>query len=118
MSVSFLIDTGADVTTVPPEVIQRLQIDYTQFRNVFIASGIGGSENLFAEPAELFFHDADRGELYRYSTEVCILPLTAQYLTYPSLLGRDVINRWSMLCDPVNGALEIEIRTSDEAIKL
>lgn len=116
--VSFLIDTGADTTTLSPEVIQRLAVDYGLFTEVQTASGIGGTEDLFAEAARVFFLDPDRNEIIGYDIQVSILPLSPQYLGYPSLLGRDVVNRWRLECDFANGIVAAEVRSADPRVPL
>ena len=61
--ISFLVDTGADSTTLMPSDGQNIGLDYSQLPYSDFATGIGGTTPTFLEPATLTFKDVTRRRL-------------------------------------------------------
>ena len=79
------------------------------------SSGIGGSAVYFREPAVVSFVDEKVKRLY--VVDLLIAEPTAANAGFPSLLGRDVLNRWRIVYDPTDSALEVFVRSADHTIR-
>lgn len=114
--IDFLLDTGADATCLHPGDLRRIGIesDFVPVGNVIEPSGIGGRGRYFEETAVLFFEDSSTVRLYAVNLYVAEPNENMEHL--PSVLGRDIINRWSMTYDPANDRLEFIVRSADAAI--
>lgn len=110
-NVSFVFDTGADTSLLMPLDGQRMGIDYTRFQEKDESLGIGGVSENFIEPAYLAFVGDD--ELYGYKIELRICKPSEEIMTIPSLLGRDIIDRWRVIYDKSELYLVAEVISSD-----
>lgn len=108
----FLIDTGADKSLVGPDDALRIGVDIGE-RSV--AAGLGGAVESYREPAWILFTGGD-GTLYGYEVEIDFVPAQPHTLDLPSILGREVIDRWRMVYDPTMDVLEFEVRSADLTI--
>ena len=107
-NVSFIVDTGAASTTLAPGDGIRMDIDYAQLMlGDKPARGIGGSVRMFHESEVVVFQDT-RGGLVSYDIVLGILDPTDESLALPSLLGRDLLERWRMVFHPAKGILHFE----------
>ena len=102
-NVSFIFDTGADTSLLMPLDAQRMAIDYGMFETETSTLGIGGSSENFVEPAYLAFVGDEA--LYGYEIELHVCKPADELMTVPSLLGRDIIDRWRVTYD--KSALEL-----------
>ena len=111
--VSFLLDTGADTTTLMPADGVRLGLPWDDLSkgNPMPATGIGGQTEVFVAPASVTFRTED--ELYGYSVPVCIVPKAPDRMHMPSLLGRDIVNQWRLAYDNPGNVLTAEIISAD-----
>ena len=117
--VSFLIDTGADQTTLMPADSTRMGLDFTQLQpSKTHMAGIGGTvDNSYIEQAVVVFPGTDN-LLYCYSLELGIMP-EEKYLTdAPSLLGRDILKHWVMLYAPPTNELTMQVRFAHRRIPI
>jgi len=112
-NISFLVDTGADLTTIMPSDGQRLGIDYTKFTNVFSTTGIDGDAPSYRAPVVLAFLEQNRKKLCFYSVRVALFDPEIQPAPLPSLLGRDILNHWRMVCDNSKRRLTFTVRFAD-----
>ena len=103
--VSFLLDTGADSTTLMPLDGSQLRIDYEDLNFVTPMSGAGGSVNCAVEEATLLFSSDEA--IYGYRIHLNICERSDKLMTLPSLLGRDVIDNWRIVYDKPNSILEV-----------
>lgn len=110
-----LIDTGADATCLHPPDAIRAGIPFERLRHRTGFGGIGGSSPYFREQALLLFDDNALTRIYRL--DLLIAEPNEFNKTLPSLLGRDVINRWWMDYDPANDRLECTVRSADHTVR-
>lgn len=108
---SFLVDTGADRTYLMPGDARVLGIDYSRLAERTTALGVGGPTNDYMEPALAVFADEQR--IYVYEIQLTIAEARPHLMTVPSLLGRNVLDRWSILYRPADGLLEFEVLSAD-----
>ena len=105
-TVDFLVDTGADVTCLHPQDVRKLELslDTVSPDDRIGFTGVGGSLDYFREEAIIYFNDDEDSEL-RFFCDIHISHNPAVE-GLPSLLGRDFLNRCSLLADyPENQAL-------------
>ena len=110
-NVSFIFDTGADTTLLMPLDAQRMGIDYGMLENEVPTLGIGGESTNFSESAYLAFVGDDA--LYGYEIELHVCKPAEELMTVPSLLGRDIIDRWRVTYDKSALELLAEVISSD-----
>ena len=113
--VSFLVDTGADASLVSPGDASRIGADFDRLEGRAESVGLGGPVECFVEPAWIVFAGGD-SEVYVYALDIEIAPPSPDALALPSLLGRDILDRWRMVYDPAYRLLEFEVRTADLTI--
>ena len=103
-TIPFLLDTGSDTTVLMANDAARMGID---FRNVTpssrLGSGVGGSIRLHQVSASITFSDAEN--LYVYRTTLAVAEPGEHNRGLPSLLGRDILNRWRLRYDAPADAL-------------
>ena len=95
----------ADATT--------LGIDYDLLSNPFQSFGIGGAAPTYVERSRLAFADSSGGCIYGYDIPLLVHHPTADAMRVPSLLGRDVIDRWRVTYDKSVAKLAAEVISSD-----
>ncbi len=115
-SVSFLIDTGADSTSILPADLTLMGIDSTHLGRASECVGIGGVMPCYAEDALLVF--ADESFLYTYELPINLILPAPGLEDMPSLLGRDIIHRWTMNYDYPKNTIGIEVRSATHKIRL
>jgi hypothetical protein len=111
-NVSFLLDTGADRTSLMQLDGARLSIDYGKLANLTVATGLGGQSNLFIEPAIVAFLDSG-ARLCVYSIDLLLHEPAPATATLPSLLGRDILRHWIVVCDQPHGLLSADVVHTD-----
>lgn len=109
---SFLVDTGADDTVLMQTDGDRLGLDYSLLENVTQASGLGGTANLYQEPAYLLFIEPGK-KAYVYGLNIQVLEPDPAYDTLPSVLGRDILNRWRMSYNATTKRLFFKVLSAD-----
>ena len=90
--IRFLLDTGAENTSLHPMDSQRARIPFNLLENRVEAVGIGGNSTYFFELVELAFPDTSESLHYCYSVPILIAEPDEINAGLPSLLGRDVFN--------------------------
>ena len=111
--VSFCVDTGADRTVLMPTDGQVMRIDYSQLEeDPHPSVGMGGVTFNCIEPALVIFTEPGRF-LYAYHIDLVIDPPDPDIVDLPSLLGREILNRWRMTYDPPRNRLTFEVDSAD-----
>ena len=118
-NITFLVDTGASATCIHPRDGTLIAIPFDQLENPVTSDGVGGPVTYFRERAVLEFVDGDARAVRRYEVDVLIAKPAADPMhsitRLPSLLGRDIIDRWRMVYDRAEGVLEFTVRSADTA---
>ncbi len=109
--VPFLLDTGADRTSLHPRSARRTGVPFGELGNRQRARGVGGSSAYFRELAILLFDDDVR--IRGYSLELLIAEPNRDNERLPSLLGRDVFDCWAIQYDLMNSKLECAVHYAD-----
>ena len=110
--VTFLLDTGADVSLIMPKDARRLGIPFESLQSTGnLVRGIGGSSRLYRADASLAFSDSENAYVYRI--ELAITEPSEHAEALPSLLGRDILNRWLMRYEAPRDVLEAEVDSAD-----
>jgi len=115
--ISFLVDTGSDVTRLHPIDGIRLHIDYDQLSGDAESVGTSGVSHDFIEPAVVVFSEPKRF-LYVYNITLRIAPYDIEILDLPSLLGRNILDRWRMTYNPPKKSLLFKVVSADVTVPL
>ena len=115
--VSFCVDTGADRSLLHPGDGERIGIDYTKLSGATESVGVGGICRNFVEPALLVFSEPKRF-LYVYMIPLAISPPSPDIMDLPSLLGRDILDRWRMTYDPARKRLTFHVVSADVTVPI
>ena len=89
--VNFLVDTGADVTTLHPYDGRRLDFPFDELINPVRVGGVGGEQIYYDEPALILFYGTDR--TYGYRITLSVGKPSEETDGLESLLGVDILNR-------------------------
>ena len=118
-NVSFLIDTGADLTTLMPADSNRMGLDYARLQlSETTIGGIGGvEEDNYTEPAMVVFQGTNDA-LYCYALDLRIMPDKDYLVDMPSLLGRDILQHWIMTYAPPTDELTMQVKFADHRIPI
>jgi len=111
--VNFMIDTGADNTTLSLVDVERMNLDYRRLKrdSLVPVEGIAGQQYFYREQAILMLRD-ENGDVYVFPIEVHIpkrgeLSQTNRQRRLPFLLGRDVVNQCMVEMDSHDGVVEL-----------
>jgi len=115
--ISFLVDTGSDETRLHPIDGIRLNIDYGQLSGDAESIGTSGLSHDFIEPAIVVFSEPKRF-LYVYNITLRIAPYDIEILDLPSLLGRNILDRWRMTYNPPKKSLLFKVVSADVTVPL
>lgn len=111
--ISFLVDTGADRSVLLVDDAAKMRIDYSALRvGERTSVGIGGTTRHYVEPALVTFEEAGK-RLHVYEIELAIARSDRKLRRVPSLLGRDILDRWKMSYDPSRGRLTFDVVSTD-----
>lgn len=116
-SVSFLVDTGADSSALHTGDVRRLQIDVSKLKNPTKLNGIGGTAVYYQEDVLLVFVEPKLA-VHAYRLVLEVAHPTQRTLRLPSILGRDVIDRWRMTYDPSTANLSFDVLSADASAPL
>lgn len=115
--ISFLVDSGADVTYLMPTESALMGIDYNQLVGGVQTSGIGGECTDFQERALIAFSEPGK-RVYVYDIDILITNPQPYNQNYPSLLGRDILSRWRTVIDWQRNKLTFTVQSADHIVKL
>ena len=113
--VSFMFDTCADHTVLMPKDAAVLGVDHALLPDPEETLGVGGLAETSQEDARIVFADSNVRAVYVYDMPVRILLPSGNpsEMRLPSLLGRDIINRWRVVYDQSVPELSAEVLASD-----
>ena len=112
-NLSFLVDTGADVSTLMPADGLTMGINYQALIDPRIVGGLGGTSNCFAEDALIAFHEPNRNLIQTYEVTIVIPEVQPSIMKMPSIVGRDILDRWRLNYDPSRGSLIFTVRSAE-----
>lgn len=111
--VSFLVDTGSDVSCLMPADGMQLGINYRTLAGPKGNTiGVGGGANPFEFRAVVIFA-GNNASVFYYVIKLQVYPRKGKLLPLPSLLGRDVLDRWRMVYDPSKDRLRFTPKSWD-----
>lgn len=113
--IDFLVDTGADVTTLHPRDGIAMNVPFNNLTPGQPSQGIGGFADTFEEPAVIMFADGSFVRLYTASLSVA--KPTKFNLTVPSLLGQDILRHWRMVHDKPRNKLTFTVQHADLSMR-
>ena len=116
-NISFCVDTGADECLLMPIDGDRISIDYRQLAGDVEMVGVGGISSNFIEPAVLAFSETRRN-VYLYHLDLQIAAPSPDIGDLPSLLGRNILNKWRMNYNPMGNRLTFTVLSADHVIPL
>ena len=116
-NISFLVDTGADNSTLMPTDAIKMGIDHKALINPTVVSGMGGDAVCFQESAVLVFDEPNRKLIRYYLINIMIPAPHPVLIRMPPIVGRDVLDRWNMKYDPSRGVLSFTVRSADYTVK-
>lgn len=103
-NISFLVDTGADRTTIHSMDASRLNLDYSKLNWTLKAYGVGGIEVDIAEEPAILALLQPGVAVYYYDVYADIPRFDPDWhkvaFPLPSLLGRDLLGQWVMHYGP------------------
>ena len=111
------MDTGADGTSLLPTDGGKLQLDYSLLENPGKTIGIGGPAPIYRERAIIVFTERKK-TLYLYEIDLVIIPPNRHNRSLPSLLGRNILDRWRMHYSPTTKRLLFQVKTYDHMIPI
>jgi predicted aspartyl protease len=104
LSVHALIDTGASLTVINPQIASTCKLLQTDWNRITTVGGMAGRYPAYA--ASISFPGTDLPSFDVIRVVAC--PIIEQRF-FSCLIGRDILRRWFMTYDGPNG--QIEIRT-------
>jgi predicted aspartyl protease len=112
--ISFMIDTGADTTTLSLIDVERLNLSYRRLRRASLTDvqGIAGEQSFYQEEALIMFRE-ENSTTYLFPIDVHIpkkgLLSRDRELQrrLPSILGRDVIDQCGLTINYQQGTIEL-----------
>ena len=110
-NISFLVDTGADEGLIMPSDGLRIGLDYKKLKNAKTYTGIGGDAQVYPEKALVTF--ADQKYIFTYDVTLGVSAINKQLMDAPSLLGRDIINRWRMIYCAAKRQVDFKVISAD-----
>ena len=116
--ISFLVDSGSDVTVLHPLDGTQMGIEYKNLNAGGETTGIGGVSQNFAERAIVVFDEAERRILWTYWIDLLIASPKRQIMDLPSVLGRDILDRWTWRYNPSKGELKFRVLSADAKVRL
>ena len=116
--IDFLVDTGADRSMLLERDGRAIGIDYKRLPGNARAGGIAGVTPASREPVLLVFEEESPRRVHVYRLELVIAHPSASSIGLPSLLSRDILNRWHMTYRPIDNRLEFEVASADSTVDL
>ena len=107
--VIFMVDTGASGTCLHGASAWAIQRNMRP-STLKPASGVGGSCWYYGEQATLLFYDANGNPIAKTLNRIDIQQFTPSNIRIvPSLLGRDILNKWGLHYDYSLGSMYLMV---------
>jgi hypothetical protein len=110
---SFCIDTGSDETVLLPSDSRKTSLDFSKLKDKTSSCTLNGTCELFVIPAIIQFFEPSSMNVYSYDIELKIAPFNPDLLPLPSIVGRDVIDHWSINYCRTQNRLDIKVLSAD-----
>ena len=110
--VSFLVDTGADLTCLMPADSHRIGVDFARLQQRTTITGASGYIHPFVERAHVLFTEAS-GTERGYRSRRLIFPDEPELQELHSLLGQNIMGRWRIVHDFSRDILTCTVRSAD-----
>ena len=106
--VGFLVDTGADATSLMPGDLGLMRVDLARVRGTYrTVGGVGGDARYKRTRAVLRFRDHDAfGHFQEFEIDIHLMA-DSEGLQLPSLLGRDILTECECTLDGVRERVAI-----------
>ena len=109
--VSFVVDTGADASLLSEADAEKMKIDYSALEQPDDIAGVGGFLGVHHEEAILVFDDGSSSSLpIRINLGIAERG-SSTALQFPSLLGRDILDKARTVVDPTGCELSLDFGT-------
>jgi len=105
LRVHALIDTGASLTVINPQIASTCKLLQTDWNRITTVGGMAGRYPAYA--AAISFPESDLPSFDVIRVVAC--PIIEQRY-FSCLIGRDILRRWFMTYDGPNGEIEIQAR--------
>ena len=113
-TVFFLVDTGADATTLHPHDGRRIGCPFDELVNPIRVGGVGGYETYYDEPARISFSGIDG--YYEFEILLSVGKPSEESDGLESLLGLDILNRMRMDYDFRRGRVRFDEVEADRRL--
>ena len=112
IDVEFLVDTGAEATTLLNDAITQLRVRPQRVRSLpqtASVTGIGGDVPCYITRAIVFLQDDSRSQPHTFDINISLVP-SRKTAKLPSLLGRDILNQLRCTFDHTDGEVILAIK--------
>lgn len=116
-NISFLVDTGADTSLLSPADAFEMGVDYSLLTGETESLGTAGIAHNFTEPASIAFTEPGR-YIYIYHVGLEIAAPSPEIIQMPSLLGREIVDRWRMVYNPRRRLLTFDVHSADLVVPI
>ena len=119
--VTFLVDTGAASSVLMAGDVIDLGIDWNALPiNPHTYIGAGGIARSRVVSAFMIFEQVGVGTHVYWIPELSVFEPDEEFqrAQVPSLLGRDILNRWGMLYNPSEDRLEFRVNSADYSLTI
>ncbi len=113
--IEFLVDSGADATSLMPGDLEQIGVDLTRVRGTYRrVGGVGGEARYKTTRAVLRFQDHEAfGHFQEFEIDIHLMAgREGQQL--PSLLGRDILNECECTLDGVRERVALKRLMSED----
>ncbi len=116
-NISFLVDTGADLTVLHPQDSVKMKLPFSELTTNGTSDllGVGANQQSYlVEPAIILFTEPEK-RVFGYGVDILICPFdqraknAKELLQLPSLLGRDILDNWDISYSKSMNKLEFSI---------
>lgn len=108
--VSFVVDTGADASLLSEADAEMMEIDYSALEQPRDIAGVGGFLGVHCESAILVFDDGSSSLSIRIDLGIAERGSSTAF-QFPSLLGRDILDKARTVVDPTGCELSLDFGT-------